>query len=50
MVFKCRKLGWAGNLTRTEKLRTRGEYVGPKTDENGEWKRFHNEKLHNFYR
>ena len=25
------------------------EYLGPKRDENGEWKRFHIEKLHNLY-
>ena len=53
MLYGCE----AWSLTLREKRRLKGfenrilrRIFGPKRDENGEWRRLHNEELHSLYR
>ena len=60
-VIKSRRLRWAGHVARMEEGRSAFKILtgkstgiyrrifGPKRDENGEWRKLHNEKLHSLY-
>ena len=53
MVYGCET--WSVTLREECKLRAFGNRIlrwifGPKRDENGEWRRLHNEELHSLYR
>ena len=52
MLYGCE--AWSLKLREEHRLRVFGNRIlrrifGPKRDENGEWKRFHNEELHSLY-
>ena len=53
MLYGCET--WSLTLKEERRLRVFdnsivGRIFEPKRDENGEWRRFHNEELHSFYR